>query len=91
MMAYMTLYTGTGKLFSNWGVGITPTDFQGGYFLLCFDLSPQLTACASLKKEGTLGVKVTFNTATTEPVVMLVYGDFDTTISINKNRQVLNM
>src|SRR4029077_6133640 len=42
IMAYMSLYAGTGKLRRDEGNDITREDFGNGYSLYCFDLTPDL-------------------------------------------------
>ena len=40
--AYNTLFSGTGKIYSNAGLDITRDDYPGGYALYAFDLTPDM-------------------------------------------------
>ena len=40
--AYNTLFSGTGKIYSNAGLDITREDYPGGYALYAFDLTPDM-------------------------------------------------
>ena len=43
-MGYRTLFEGSGILHSNSGLQITPAKYINGYFMLVFDLTPDLAA-----------------------------------------------
>ncbi len=90
-LAYFLLLEGTDSCFVNNGVTITPSEFKNGHTLFVFDLSPDLHASApfrSPKAIGKVGVDIRLHAATTESLVVLAYGEFDSEIQINKNREV---
>lgn len=63
--------------------------------LFAFDFNPDKNAGCGLgsyiniPKMGTLRIEIHFKTAPTAPLKLIVYGEFDSTIEINKNREVL--
>lgn len=92
VMAYHTLYSGTGIQFLNQGNNISRTEFAKGYCLMAFDLTPDLAANASthwnLIRHGSLRVELGFAEALTETVNCIVYAEFDNIIEIDRNRNV---
>lgn len=90
--AYHTLFSGTGIHFHNEGNGISRTDYGGGYCLLCFDLTPDLSASSTshwnLVRHGSVRIEVRFDSALTSTINCIVYAEFDNIIEINKNRDV---
>jgi hypothetical protein len=90
---YQTLFSGTGIHFSNEGSDIGREHYAGGYCLMAFDLTPDLSANCSthwnLVKNGSLRVEVGFTRALTETINCIVYAEFDNVIEIDKNRNVI--
>lgn len=90
--AYNTLFSGTGIHFLNDGNFISKYDYEGGYCLMAFDLTPDLCANSqshwNLIKHGSVRMEVRFDTALTKTVNCIVYAEFDNVIEINKNRDV---
>ena len=90
-LGYLLLLEGTDSCFVNNGVTITPSEFKNGHSLFVFDLSPDLHAAAAFRSPsalGKVGVDIRLHAATTESLVVLAYGEFDSEIQINKNREV---
>lgn len=92
VMAYHTLYSGTGIHFLNHGNSISRTEFAKGYCLMAFDLTPDLAANVSshwnLIRHGSLRVELGFAESLTETVNCIVYAEFDNIIEIDRNRNV---
>ncbi|EFA12622.1 Uncharacterized protein F54H12.2-like Protein [Tribolium castaneum] len=90
---YHTLFSGTGIHFLNTGNGISRDNYADGYSVAVFDLTPDLSSHNALSwnliKNGSLRIEVGFNTALTETVNCLVYGEFDSVIEIDKKRNVI--
>ena len=88
---YFTLLESTGKSFQDSGLDITRTEYNQGYALLAFDLSPDLedTGCYHLIKKGNIRLELKFSAGLAAPVNVIVYSEFDSKISIDKNRAVL--
>lgn len=92
VLAYHTLYSGTGIHFSDKGNGINRYDFNRGYALLAFDLTPDLSANETshwnLLRNGNLRIEVGFSEALVESVNVIVYAELDNVIEIDRNRNV---
>ena len=90
--AYNTLFSGTGKIYSNAGLDITREDYPGGYALYAFDLTPDMCKSAdyfNTVQRGSLTLALTFGKATTHPIAMVCYGDFENVIRIDAERNAI--
>ena len=90
--AYNTLFSGTGKIYSNAGLDIDRDDYPGGYALYAFDLTPDM--CKSSQyfntvQRGSLSLALTFGKATEHPLAMVCYGDFENVIRIDAERNAI--
>ena len=90
--AYNTLFSGTGKIYSNAGLDIDRDDYPGGYALYVFDLTPDM--CKSSEyfntvQRGSLSLALTFREATKHPLAMVCYGDFENVIRIDAERNAI--
>lgn len=89
---YHTLFSGTGIHFHNEGNAISRSDYGGGHCLLCFDLTPDLSASSTshwnLVRHGSVRIEVRFDSALTTTINCIVYAEFDNVIEINKHRDV---
>ena len=89
--AYNTLFSGTGKIYSNNGLDITREDYPGGYALYAFDLTPDMcnsTDYFNTVQRGSLSLAITFKTQTF-PLAMVCYGDFENVIRIDSERNAI--
>ena len=89
--AYNTLFSGTGKIYSNAGLDIDRDDYPGGYALYAFDLTPDM--CKSSEyfntvQHGSLSLALTFK-AQSEPLALVCYGDFENVIRIDAERNAI--
>ena len=92
LQAYNTLFSGTGKMFSNMGLDITRDDYPKGFTLFAFDLTPDMCNTAdyfNTVQRGTLSVDLTFDTDTPEAISMVCYSDFENIIRIDSERNVI--
>ena len=92
IQAYNTLFSGTGKMFSNMGLDITRDDYPQGYTLFAFDLTPDMCNTAdyfNTVQRGTLSVDLTFEKDTPEAISMVCYSDFENIIRIDSERNVI--
>ena len=92
IQAYNTLFSGTGKIYANTGLDITREEYPGGYALYAFDLTPDMcntTDYFNAVQRGSLSVAITFETAPTDPIAMVCYGDFENVIRIDSERNVI--
>ena len=89
---FLSLYSGIGKFKEDFGNDITPETFAKGYTLFAFDLTPDLSCDSDhyqLVKKGSVDLDVTFATALTSAVCMIVYAEYDNVIEIDKSRNVI--
>lgn len=93
VMAYDSMFSGTGIHFMNEGNGIDRESYANGNCLMAFDLSHDLSANSNshwnLTRRGSLRIEVQFSTALTETINCVVYGEFDNILEIDKNRNVI--
>ena len=92
IQAYNTLFSGTGKMFSNMGLDITRDDYPHGFTLFAFDLTPDMCNTAdyfNTVQRGTLSVDLTFEQAASEAISMVCYSDFENIIRIDSERNVI--
>jgi len=89
--AYLGLFTGTGKNNRDEGNDITRTDFEAGYALYAFDLSPDLAEDDhfNLAKTGGVRVELKFDVALPNTVTVVAYAEFENVIEIDRNRNVI--
>lgn len=88
---YFNLLQATGKVFNNGGIDIDRTDYEQGYTLIGFDLTPDLdeNGCYHIIKKGNIRLELKFGVGLPEPVNVIVYSEFDSAIKIDKNRAIL--
>ena len=90
--AYNTLFSGTGKIYSNAGLDITRDDYPGGFALYTFDLTPDMCKSSdyfNTVQRGSLSLALTFESSHKEPIAMVCYGDFENVIRIDAERNAI--
>ena len=92
LLAYNTLFSGTGKIYSNAGLDIDRDKYPGGFALYAFDLTPDM--CKSSEyfntvQRGSLSLALTFREAAKHPLAMVCYGDFENVIRIDAERNAI--
>ena len=90
--AYNTLFSGTGKIYSNAGLDISREDYPGGYALYAFDLTPDMCKGAdyfNAVQRGSLTLALTFGTSHKRAIGMVCYGDFENIIRIDAERNAI--
>ena len=90
--AYNSLFSGTGKIYSNGGLDITREDYPGGYVLYAFDLTPDMCKSAdyfNTVQRGSLTLALTFETSHKHAIGMVCYGDFENIIRIDAERNAI--
>ena len=90
--AFLTLFSGTRKMFYDLGNDISRDEFVNGFNLYSADLSPDM--CGSfghfnVVQRGNLAVDIKFSTAPTVAVSLVCYGEFENTIHIDSERNVI--
>ena len=89
--SYLGLFSATGKMNEDEGNNISRTDYGKGFTLFAFDLTPDLSDIGTfqLSKEGHLRLEIQFTVALENAINVIVYGEFDNIIEIDRNRQLL--
>ena len=89
--SYLSLFTGTGLSWKDVGNDIAYSEYRQGYSLFCFDLSPSLVdgTVTEPAKSGNLRLEVGFGFPLPYPVHVIVYGELDGMIEIDRARQVI--
>ena len=90
--AYNTLFSGTGKIYSNADLDITREDYPGGYALYAFDLTPDMCKSAdyfNTVQRGSLTLALTFRESKDHAIGMVCYGDFENVIRIDGERNAI--
>lgn len=90
--AYHSLFEGCNINHSDIGNSISRTDYPNGYALVAVDLTPDLSSSAShisLPKSGSLRVDVQFAAPLDHSVTAIIFAEFDSLITVDKNRSVV--
>ncbi|XP_037912047.1 uncharacterized protein F54H12.2-like [Hermetia illucens] len=88
---YLSLFKGTGIHYSDRDHQISRKFFDNGAFLLAFDLTPDNSynsTCGSLLNQGTIRIEGRFKDALKKSVTCVVYAECDSSIEIDKARNV---
>ena len=88
--SYVNLFSATGKQAQD-GNELTRDDFGNGYTFFGFDLTPDACngGCFHLVRKGNLRIEIHFATALTQTVNVVVYGEFEAVLEIDKGRNVI--
>jgi hypothetical protein len=89
--AYMNLFTGTGKVNQDEGNGIDRSEFDSGYALYVFDLTPDISENDSfnLVRNGTVRLNMKFSAGLPRTITAVVYAEFENIIEIDRNRNIV--
>lgn len=91
LQAYNSMISACGINFSDDGNLISREEYANGYTIAAWDITPDLSANQnhiSTPKSGSLRLEVTFEKKLTEPIVVILYCEFDSHITIDKDRVV---
>jgi hypothetical protein len=91
VMAYNTLFEGSGIHHSNPGLQVTHDMYIKGYFMLLLDLTPDLTASegyTSPVESGNIRIELTFKEALKEAITCLLYLEYDNSVRVDSSRTV---
>jgi hypothetical protein len=90
--SYQSLFSGTGKLFTNRGSIIRRQDFPLGYAVFAFDFRADLGSRGhySLRRNGCVQVDVQFREPLPNTINMIVCGEFDSFIEITRSREIIS-
>ena len=90
--AFLTLFSGTGKMFYDVGNDISRDEFVNGFNLYSADLSPDICGSSdhfNVVQRGNLAVDIKFSTAPAGAVSLVCYGEFENTIHVDCERNVI--
>ena len=90
--AYTTLFSGTGKMYYDVGNDISREEFPNGYAIYAFDLTPDMCSSAdhfNTIQRGNLAVDIRFSNAPAAAASLVCYGEFENTIHIDSERNVI--
>ena len=93
MKAYDGIFHAFNKSYADAGNDISYEEFKKDRALFCFDLTAD--GCGNdsghfeLQKQGNLRVKLHFEKPLTETLAIIFYGEFESILEINQNREVL--
>ena len=90
IMGYRTLFEVSGIHHSNAGLQITHDIYNAGYFMLLFDLTPDLSASghSSHMDSGNIRLKFKFRNALPDSITCLLYLEYDNSIPVEFFRNV---
>ena len=91
MEAYQSLFSGTGRLFADSGIDIERGDYNRGYGILAYDLTPDLCGSSdhfNQKQKGNVSLEIQFTTGLPNAVNLVVYGEFESIVEIDYSRHV---
>ncbi|XP_055385803.1 uncharacterized protein LOC129614877 [Condylostylus longicornis] len=89
--AYHILFSGTGIYHNDKGHQISKSMFSSGFFILAFDLTPDASGneiCQGLFNQGTIRIEARLSKAQSSVLTAIVYGEFDASVEIDKNRNI---
>lgn len=93
---YFALFDNLDQAHLGYGtLDIDHAEFKKNNCFFAFDFSPDRdSGCGtgshiSLPKSGSLRIEVHFKTAPVNPLKLVIFAEFDSTIEINKNREVI--
>ena len=89
--SYVNLFSATGKQSQDEGNGLSRDDFGQGYTFFGFDLTPDGCdgGCFHLTRKGNLRIDMHFATALEQTVNVVVYGEFEAVLDIDKGRNII--
>jgi hypothetical protein len=88
--AYMNLFSGTGKENQDEGNDISRNEFDKGYALYVYDLTPDMSENDSynLIKSGNVRIEMKFDVALANTVTIVAFAEFENIIEIDRNRNI---
>lgn len=90
--AYASIFSATGILHASQGNLINLEQFKNGYFLIASDLTPDLSGIdsnSSLLNQGNIRIEARFSKPLPSTITCLVFMEYDATLEIDKNRNIL--
>jgi hypothetical protein len=91
LAGYMSLFSSSGKFRTDSGLDISRSEYERGFTLFAYDLSPDLCeeGYFNLAREGSVRVELKFAQALQNAINVIVYAEIESIIEINREKQVL--
>ena len=88
LAGYLSLFTGSGKYRRDEGLDINREEYEHGFTMFAYDLSPDLTEedHFNLIKEGSIRVELKFGQALPNTINVIAYAEFESVIEINREK-----
>ena len=88
--SYISLFTGTNQFLEDTGLVIARSDYDGGFTIYCLDFSPELCRGPYKQplKRGAMRLEARFSEVLPTTINCILYAEFDSSISIDKDRNV---
>ncbi|XP_046863292.1 uncharacterized protein F54H12.2-like [Xenia sp. Carnegie-2017] len=90
--AFLSQFSGTGKMYYDTGNGITRKDFPNGFALFSADFTSDMCSASehfNTVQKGNLAIDLQFSTPPTHAVSLVCYGEFENIIQIDGGRNVV--
>lgn len=90
--AYASIFSATGLLHSSQGNLVTKNMYSHGYFMIAYDLTPDLAShdsCSSLLDRGNIRLELRFEAPLPNTTTCLIYLEYDATLEIDKDRNII--
>ena len=91
VMGYRTLFEGSDIHHLNSGLQITPAKYINGFFMLVFDLTPDLAASEGHKSDpasGNIRLELKFGNDLPESISVLLFLEYDNSVCVDAFRKV---
>jgi hypothetical protein len=91
IQAYSNLFSATGKLNKDEDNHVSRADFENGYALYAFDLTPDLAESThfNLMRTGNIRLDIKFGAALPVTVNVIAYAEFDNVLMLDRSRNVI--
>lgn len=89
--SYLSLFTDLQRYHSSQNINIDYAEYEGGYALFAFDLTPDFEAShahVSITKNENLSIDLKFSVSLPETVSLIIYAEYFNNLEIDKSRTV---
>lgn len=89
--AYKSMFSGTGMMFEDLGNDASRDEFNLGYGIFCFDLTPDLSGGGhfNLIRKGNLRLELQFAKTLPRSINIIVLAEFENVIEVDNQRNIL--
>ena len=91
MKAYISLLKGTGRLFQNDSIGLTPTEYMNGQTLFIFDLTKNgvESDMFEIGENANITINITLKQSVAHSIVVIYYLEYDSIVAIGNEANVI--